>query len=119
MKIIFVLLVSFLEANPCITDVLHITPEKHFSGKDSITIQQGTPLIEQQDPRIAFGEKQWIASNEKISCPQACINHYFTDTRSGSFDHHSGHRPVSQLSGFVQRRPQANRGRNAYCEICW
>ncbi|MEI6426405.1 MAG: hypothetical protein WCO66_03565 [Candidatus Absconditabacteria bacterium] len=109
MKIILVLLVANLfEANPC-KDVIHITPEKLFSGKETITIQQGTPLTDEQEPIIVFNEKQWLSLSDKSECSISIItrttqqhvaNHF------GRLDLNSGHYPISQLSGFVQARPQ-------------
>lgn len=115
------LITKSFEANPSITDVIYITPgNKFFSYEQAkVTIKQGNPLTDEQEPIIVLSKKQWLILSDKIVCPslftQRTQQILFANKQFNFSDHH----PIVSQSGFVQPRPQANRGRHAYCEICW
>jgi hypothetical protein len=70
-----------------------------YTPCDVVYIHQGTPLVGMQDPL-------WIAPIDKIVCPNPIIKK--TTKQFEISDHNTGHYyyPTSQLSGFVQARPQ-------------
>ena len=102
------LITKSFEANPCIADVIYnITPgNKFFSHEQAkVTIQQGNPLTDEQEPIIVFREKQWLSLSDKIVCPslftQRTQQILFVTEQFDFSDHH----PIVSQSGFVQKWP--------------
>ena len=91
MKILFVLLVYFFEANPTPSINELIMPGNTiFSKKQAkVIIQPGNPHTDKQEPIIVLSEKQWLSLSDKSDCPTPITRtqqQHVVKTHFGSLD---------------------------------